>query len=562
MSRPFEFRVLGPLKVIKDGAELHMSANRELAILASLLLNANRVVSVDRLVETVWAGSAPASAWRQIAICVSRLRRTLGAGVIETSSPGYLLRAEPDGIDWLRFCALVARARTTSADGEREAAVKLLREALSLWRGNPFEDIRGLRYDVARMEESRLEAMEACLELEIELGRHHQVIPELLALVAESPFRERVRAQLMLAQYRAGRRADALRTYQETRRYLLEQIGLEPGPALRRLHDQILRDEVALMRPAPRAPLPAQVVPSQLPPQILPFVGRERELAALDEALGQDPAAAPATTVVSGAAGMGKTALVLRWAHERIDWFPDGQLFADMAGAKPETVVERFLRALGVPAADLPLDADEKLALYRSWTARRRLLVVLDNVTDAEQVVPLLPGGAHCRVVVVSTDPLDDLVARQGAHREFVRPLPAADARQLADLLVGKARGRALAATSGSPLSLRLAAARMRTRARPHHDGSRHDPARHDGARHDPVRQDPARHDPVRQDAARHEPVRHDAARHEGARHDAVQPHRDLALHDRAGHDRARIVSSASSSASCEGCPAHERHPT
>ncbi|MFD9941965.1 BTAD domain-containing putative transcriptional regulator [Nonomuraea sp. NPDC059023] len=549
MSRPFEFGVLGPLKVAKDGAELHMSANRELAILASLLLNANRVVSVDRLVETVWAGSAPASAWRQIAICVSRLRRTLGAGVIETSSPGYMLRAEPDSIDWLRFGALVARARATAADGEREAAVKLLREALSLWRGNPFEDIRGLRYDVARMEESRLEAMEACLELEIELGRHHQVIPDLLALVSESPFRERVRAQLMLAQYRAGRRADALRTYQETRRYLLEQIGLEPGPALRRLHDQILRDEVALMRPVPRASVPAQVVPSQLPPQILPFVGRERELAALDAALSQDQAAAPATTVVSGPAGMGKTALVLRWAHERIGWFPDGQLFADMAGAKPETVVERFLRALGVPAADLPLDADEKLALYRSWTARRRLLVVLDNVADAEQVVPLLPGGAHCRVVVISTDPLDDLVARQGAHREFVRPLPAADARRLADLLVGTARGRVLAATSGSPLSLRLAAAKMRTRSRPHHDPARHDPA----ARHDPSRHDPVRHDP----AARHDPSRHDPVRHDAARHDAAQPHRDLAY-----HDRARIVSSASSSSACEGCPAHERHPT
>ncbi|MFI6499708.1 BTAD domain-containing putative transcriptional regulator [Nonomuraea typhae] len=502
MSSPFSYRVLGPLKVIRDGLELQMSANRELAILASLLLNANRVVSVDRLVETVWAGSAPASAWRQIAICVSRLRRALGRTVIETSSPGYMLRAEPDSIDWLRFCALVTRARAAVAEGFREDAVKLLREALSLWRGNPFEDIRGLRYDVARMEESRLEAQEACLELEIELGRHHQVIPELLALAAESPFRERVRAQLMLAQYRAGRRADALRTYQETRRCLLEQIGLEPGPALRRLHDQILRDEAGLMRSAVR-PVCAQVVPSQLPPQLLPFVGREGELAALDAALGQEQEAAlPATTVVSGPTGIGKSALVLRWAHARMEWFPDGQLFADMSGAKPETVVDRFLRALGVPADALPLDFDEKLALYRSWTARRRLLVVLDNVTDASRVLPLLPGGAHCRVLVASTDPLDDLVARQGAHRVFVRRLPAADSRRLADLLVGSAQGRVLAAASGNPLSLRLAAARLRTRYRA----------------------------------------------------------RDLS-HDRA-HDRARIVSSAAASSSGEAGPAHERHPT
>lgn len=475
MTAGFEFSVLGPLKVFRDGAELHMSANRELAILASLLLNANRVVSVDRLVEAVWAGSAPRSAWRQIAICVSRLRRSLGAGVIETSSPGYLLRAESDRIDWLRFRALVTRARGLAGCGDREDAVLLMREALALWRGNPFEDIRGLRYDVARMEESRLEALEACLELEIELGRHHQVIPELLALVAESPFRERVRAQLMLAQYRAGRRAEALRTYQETRRYLLEQIGLEPGPALRRLHDQILRDESALMRPPAHRPGIAQVVPSQLPPQVLPFVGRGEELAALDAALRPDPESAlPGTMVVSGQPGIGKTALVLRWAHTRIDWFPDGQLFADMDGVEPGAVVDRFLRALGVPGQDIPTDPAEKLALYRSWTARRRLLVVLDNVADGAQVRPLLPGGAHCRVIAVSADPLDDFVARQGAHQEFVRPLPEEAVRELAGILVGAAQAPVLAATSsGNPLSLRLAAARMRSRARARHDLAR-----------------------------------------------------------------------------------------
>ncbi|QFY11951.1 AfsR/SARP family transcriptional regulator [Nonomuraea phyllanthi] len=463
----FEFRVLGPLTVVKDGAEVPMSANRELVILASLLLNANRVMSVERLIEAVWAGSAPPSAWRQVAICVSRLRRTLGAGLIETSSPGYLLRATPDSIDWLRFTSMVSRSRALSDSGQAEAAVLLLREALALWHGRPFEDIRGLRHDVARMEESRLEALETCLELEIELGRHHQVIPELLALVAESPFRERVRAQLMLAQYRAGRRAEALRTYQETRRYLLEQIGLEPGPALRRLHEQILRDESALMRPP--AHRPAGVVPSQLPPQVLPFVGRAGELAALDAALLGD-GAAPATMVISGAAGVGKTTLALHWAHAQIDAFPDGQLYADLAGADPGAVLDRFLRALGGPADTLPADPAEKVALYRSRTARARLLVVLDGAADADQVLPLLPGGAHCRVVVTAVDPLDDLVARQGAHRAFLPPLPEEAARELAGLLVGASPYGAeavrdlVAASCGNPLSLRLAAARLRSR--------------------------------------------------------------------------------------------------
>ncbi|MEU4226821.1 AfsR/SARP family transcriptional regulator [Nonomuraea sp. NPDC026600] len=492
-----EFRVLGPLRVFDGGEELQICANRELAILASLVLNANRVVSVDRLIETVWAGSAPQSAWRQVAICVSRLRRTLGATAIETSSPGYLLRVSAENIDWLRFGALVARARGQAAGGAREDAVLLLREALALWRGNPFEDIRGLRYDVARMEESRLEALEACLELEIELGHHHRVIPELLALVAECPFRERVRAQLMLAQYRAGRRAEALRTYQETRRYLLEQIGLEPGPALRRLHDQILRDESGLMRPATHRPAGAgPVVPSQLPPQVLPYVGRTGELAALDAALRPEPeVAVPGTMVLSGPRGVGKSALALRWAHARIDWFPDGQLYADMGGVSAgmsggsagvggvsaEVIVDRFLRALGVPAQDIPLDPAEKLALYRSCTARRRLLVVLDDVKDSDQVLPLLPGGANCRVIITSADLLDDLVARQGAHREFVRPLPAEVARELADMLVGapytptvaQAVTDLVATSSGNPLSVRLGAAQMRSRARYHHDLAR-----------------------------------------------------------------------------------------
>ncbi|MFI7448401.1 BTAD domain-containing putative transcriptional regulator [Nonomuraea sp. NPDC049714] len=467
----FEFHVLGPLKVLKDGAELPMSANRELAILACLLLNANRVMSVERLVEAVWAGSAPSSAWRQIAICVSRLRRRLGAGVIETSSPGYLLRAPADSIDWLRFSAMVTRAREQAAH-DQEGAVALLREALALWSGTPFEDLRGLRYDVARMAECRLEALETCLELEIGLGRHHQVIPELLALVAESPFRERVRAQLMLAQYRAGRRAEALRTYQETRRFLLEQIGLEPGPALRRLHEQILRDEAVLMRsPTSRPAPPALVVPCQLPPQVLPFVGRAAELAGLDTALRPDPeTATPGAMVLSGAPGVGKTTLALRWAHARIDWFPDGQLFADLDGIEPHAVLDRFLRALG--EQDLPADHAEKLALYRSRTARRRMLVVLDNARDGDEVASLLPGGPGCRVVVTSADPLDELVARQGAHRAFLAPLEEDAARELADMLVGAA-GPALgpqavtdlvATSCGNPLSLRLGAARLRSR--------------------------------------------------------------------------------------------------
>ncbi|WP_433376200.1 BTAD domain-containing putative transcriptional regulator [Streptosporangium sp. CA-115845] len=478
MDEPLEFRIMGPLGVFRKGEELRIGGPRERAILASLVLNAGRVVGVDRLIEAVWGGHAPQSARGQIAICVSRLRRALGdrADDIMTSSPGYLLRAAPEQIDRLRFDDLVARARRQAAGGDREGAIAMLRDALSLWRGTPFEDIHSMRYDAARLRESRLEAIEACLELELELGNHLKVIAELVPVVEEHPLRERARAQLMVAQYRSGRRAESLRTYQEGRRHLVEQVGLEPGPELRRLHDQILRDESALMEVSGVRRAEEFVIPSQLPPQALPFTGRAAELAVLDDALRFSPeATGPGTVVVTGLGGFGKTALALRWAHRGIAQFPDGQLFADLQGDEgatalaPGVVADRFLRALGVAGHLIPEDLSEKLALYRSRTARRRLLVVLDNARDSAQVIPLLPGGAHCRVIVTSRDPLDEFVARQGAHREFVRPLGFEESRALAVMLVGAARmeaepqamARLAASSSGCPLTLRMAAARL-----------------------------------------------------------------------------------------------------
>ncbi|KOV86313.1 AfsR/SARP family transcriptional regulator [Nocardia sp. NRRL S-836] len=472
---PAEFGVLGPIRFLRDGVEKRVGGPRERAVLARLLFDANRVVSVDRLIEAVWHGDPPASARGQIAICVSRLRRALGeAGrAIDTASPGYVARLDENAVDWLRFNGLVGRARPRAASGDVAGAAALFREALGLWRGVPFEDLPGLRAEALSLQSARLDAVEACAELELRLGLHHRVGKDLAAVVAEHPLRERARAQLMLAQYRSGRRADALRTYQDARRVLVEQIGLEPGPELRELHEQVLRDAPALLAPV-RAEVQA-VAPSQLPRQVLPFAGRSAELAELDAALAPGPDV-PGVVVLSGPGEVGKTALALRWAHHRLDRFPDGQLHCDLVDdfdrpVPPAVVLDRFLRALGVTAESIPDDPGEKVALYRSTVAHKRVLVVLDGAVDHAQVRPLLPSGAHTRVIVTSRQPMDELVARHGAHRAFLDPLTAEESWQLLTMLLGndwvaEERGEAsriVGSADGFPLPLRRAAAGVRT---------------------------------------------------------------------------------------------------
>ncbi|AUS77269.1 transcriptional regulator [Actinoalloteichus sp. AHMU CJ021] len=485
-----EFRIMGPLRVLRGGRPVRVPGARDRVVLSMLALDANRVVSVDRLIDAVWAGAPPRSARGQIAICVSRLRRALDdrAGdeenrLIVTASPGYQLRVDRSSVDWLRFTDLVTTARRLSGV-DKGGALQRLRDALALFRGTPFDGTPGMRCEADRLAAAWLETTEARVDLELDLGNHHEVIGDLTAIAAEHPLRERTTGQLMTALYRAGRRAEALRVYQDTRRQLVEQLGLEPGPELRRLHERMLRDAPGLLTPADPSPprQPGVEVPSQLPPQPLPFAGRTEQVLALDLMVRPPTSAEPppeqagATTfVLTGRGGVGKTALALRWAHQRIGSFPDGQLFADLRGSAPgepvdpSTVLDRFLRGLGVPTRAVPADPTEKVALFRSATARRRLLVVLDDAGDASQVLPLLPGGAACRVLVTSRDPLDELVALQGAHRQFVRPLADDELRELLVALVGSAPvaaepqavARIAVISNGLPLPLRMAAARL-----------------------------------------------------------------------------------------------------
>ncbi|WP_433271682.1 BTAD domain-containing putative transcriptional regulator [Actinosynnema sp. CS-041913] len=390
---------------------MHPGAPRQRAVLAVLLLSADRVVPMEHIADVVWDGHAPTTARTQIAICVAALRKAFkNAGwnqeVITTSAPGYRLRAADHRIDLLEFETMVARSRDLVRRRDAAAATDTLHRALALFRGPLLADVPGRHVAThrARVEELRLSALEQLLSLRLDLGQHQELIGELTTLVSDSPAREKVRALLMLALYRAGRRAEALDTFRRGRRQSIEEHGLEPGPELQRLHNAILRDDPTLTS----ASGPAVVrTPAQLPPRITALVGRQWELAALDRFVAA-PGSSLAVASISGGPGVGKTELAVQWSRQVADRFPDGQLFADLHGhhpagpADPRDVLAGFLRALGVPAGQVPEDTTERTALYRSMAHGRRMLVLLDDAESFAQVQPLLPGDERCCVVVTS----------------------------------------------------------------------------------------------------------------------------------------------------------------
>ena len=503
MPAPLAFHVLGPLQVTRAGAPVTLGGPRERVLLAALLVEHGRVVSVDGLAQALWGDHPPATARHQVAIGVSRLRKALtaagaGPGVIATCVPGY--RVADGWLDSRCFEERARQAHEALAAGGREEAAKLLRSGLSLWRGpalsgidRPFAEI-----EAARLEERRLMVTEEHIGLELDLGRHEELVGDLFALVRAHPLRERLRGLLMLALHRAGRRAEALAVYQDGRRQLVETLGVEPGPQLRATHQALLRDEPAWDRDRPprRAGDPAAErdqaghvppVPAQLPPDVRGFTGRRAELDALDELAVTPEAAANGAGerplpigIIAGVAGVGKTGLVLHWGHRARHRFPDGQLYADLRGydahqepLPPAAVLDGFLRALGVPGDQVPGGIDERAALFRSVLHGRQMLIVLDNARTPEQVRPLLPGSSTCLVLVSSRDRLDDLVAREGARLYALDVLGQIDAGDLLSRMAGDHRiepataNRIAALCDRLPLALRIAAARMAIH--PHH---------------------------------------------------------------------------------------------
>jgi DNA-binding SARP family transcriptional activator len=461
------YSILGPVEARDGERRLPVGGPQQRALLAVLLLHANRVVSTDRLVEVLWGEDPPATARSLLQGCVAGLRRALGPEPLRTHAPGYLLRVTPGQLDLVRFEQLVAEAETSRTDPARAAA--LLREALALWRGPALAGVTadGLRQDALALEERRLAALEDRVDADLRLDHHASLVGELQELVRSHPLRERLWGQLMRALDGAGRPAEALAAYQRLRETLIDQLGVEPAASLQQLHSTILAG-------TDRSSGPPQPVPAQLPASPTGFTGRAGDVKRLDELLTQDRDGIT-IGVIAGQAGVGKTALAVHWGHRVRERFPDGQLYLDLRGyaaeppVRPVEALAACLAALGVPADQIPVEPEPAAALYRTRLADQRVLVLLDNAAGAEQVRPLLPGAGGSLVLVTSRDRLGGLIARDGAVHFGLDVLDPAEAQELLGRLLGSERVEAEPAAAAAlarlcghlPLALRIAAANL-----------------------------------------------------------------------------------------------------
>ncbi|MFJ3671215.1 BTAD domain-containing putative transcriptional regulator [Streptomyces sp. NPDC090106] len=480
-----EFGVLGSIEGSVDGRPLALGHVRQRGVLAVLLVGVGHPVTVDQLIDRVWGERPPRQARSTLRGYLSRLRQALTAtdeAVIARQPGGYLLAAAPTvRVDVRSFRRLVGQARCTDDDSR---AAALFDEGLRLWRAEPFATLDTPWLNALRdsLLQERLAAELDLGDVRLRLGQHTALLPELSARAAAHPLDERLAAQLMLALHRCGRSAEALDRYHRIRGRLGRELGMEPGAGLREIQGIVLRQDsapVPLARPAPP--------PAQLPLSAAAFSGRDGELALLDGLLPSMSGTAgvrPTAVViwaVSGAAGVGKTALTVHWAHKAREAFPDGQLYVNLRGfvhggsiTHPAEAVRGFLDALGVPPARVPNGLQAQTGLYRSLLAGRRVLVVLDNARDAEQVRPLLPGAPGCLALVTSRNRLTGLAATEGARLLPVDLLSPAQARNLLTGRLGPARTDAEPAAvdeivtrcAGLPLALAVVAARAA--ARPH----------------------------------------------------------------------------------------------
>ena len=492
------FRLLGPMAVddiagdgaVPPGARLRV-------LLATLVLHANTPIPRDVLAETVWDANPPPGADASLRSYVLRLRRALGpeAGArIEFHDPGYLIRLTRSEVDVLEFDALARKtAQAVHAASWEEAAV-LGARALALWRGEPLLDVPSqiLHNEfVPRLEQLIVQLREDCVEADLELGRYDRLVPQLRELTTAYPLRERFHTQLMLALAHGGRRAEALEVYQRARQALVDELGVEPGPELRDLHERILSGRLdpgtdpytAVNADVAPTPVPQEAstlssVPRQLPATVRLFTGRQAELDAFARLPGENGAFSGTVVIsaIDGMAGIGKTTLAVHAAHRLAEWFPDGQLFIDLHGhtkgyrpRSPAEALEAFLHALGVPAQQVPEDVDQRAALYRQRLADTRTLILLDNAVDEAQLRPLLPASPGCLVLVTSRRRLKGL---DEAHSLSLDLLPAQDAVVLLRAVVGPDRidaddpllGEIARLCGRLPLAIRIAGALLRHR--------------------------------------------------------------------------------------------------
>lgn len=456
-----------------------------------LLLHTPRPVPVSALIDAVWPDHPPATARGQVQNCISVLRRALGTECrITSNAAGYAIEVAAEAVDALEFERQLANGRRAAAAGRLDEAADQLRAALRLWRGQALTGIPGPPIEVAaaRLEEVRLAATEELIEIDLNLGRHRDLVGELVALIAANPLRERLRGFLMVALYRCGRQAEALGAYRAAREEFVAQLGLEPGESLRQLQQAILARDASLDLDYDDADRSRQVTagvlptsPQQLPAAIADFTGRsalvEQVEATIREAVSQDRTASTVPIVViTGPGGVGKSTLAVQVSHRVRDRFPNGQLFAGLRGSghrpvDPADVQARFLRALGVAPGQIGTGLDERSEMYRSLLATRRVLIVLDDAANEEQLAPLLPGMPGSAVLVTSRR---RLAALPGARIVDIGVLDQAESATLLTGIVGADRAgcepaaldRLIQLCGGLPLALRIVGAKLA--ARPH----------------------------------------------------------------------------------------------
>jgi DNA-binding SARP family transcriptional activator len=483
-----EFRILGALEVISSDGSVALGGRREHIVLAMLVLEAGRIVSVERLIDAVWEYDPPATAAKQTRNTVGRLRQLLaphGAEApIATIAGGYRLDASAIELDAQLFEAEVDRAKVAARAGDLTAAVGLLDQALARWRGPALAGLAAQPLEAAATgwNEQRLAAQLARIDHRLALGEHAQVIAELTVLIAEHPLREKPVELLLTALQRCGRRAEALTAYSALRARLSEELCLDPGPDLRRLHQQLLAANPAVAVADTPVTAEAPAAPSQLPSPVWHFAGRAGELKTLDGLLDEQSRSGAAVVIsaIDGTAGIGKTALAVYWAHRVARRFPEGRLYVNLRGFDPSGVpmtvqdaVRGFLSAFQVEPEQLPLGDQAQLSMYHKLLADRRVLLLLDNAHDAEHVRPLLPRTPGCLAVVTSRRRLTGLAVADGAHVITLGLLGPEEARDVLSRRLGAGRiGAEPAATdeivascARLPLALSIAAAHAAARA-------------------------------------------------------------------------------------------------
>ncbi|WP_435242878.1 AfsR/SARP family transcriptional regulator [Streptomyces cucumeris] len=479
-DQPLRFTVLGPVRAWRGEQQISTGSPQQRALLAALLLRSGRTATAPELVDALWGEEPPDAAIAALRTYASRLRKAFAphSDVLVSESGGYAVRAGAGALDVEMAERLVTDAEKSRNSGDRLQARELITKALDLWDGESLANLPGPYAEVqrARLSEWQLVLTETRLDLDLELGHHTDVVSELTAMTAAHPLRERLRELLMLALYRSGRQAEALAVYNDTRRLLAEDLGVDPCPELSELHQRILQADAELAAPpdSRAAAGPTFVRPAQLPATVADFTGRAAFVTELSDQLASAEGHVMAVSAVAGIGGVGKTTLAVHVAHAARHHFPDGQLYVDLQGAgpvpaEPEAVLGSFLRSLGLPESAVPDGVEERSALYRSTLDGRRVLTLLDNARDAAQVRPLLPGTEGCAALITSRARMVDL---ESAHLVDLDVMSPDEALVLFTRIVGEERVRSerkaamdvVAACGFLPLAIRIAASRLASR--------------------------------------------------------------------------------------------------